>query len=79
MGLTPLHGMQLDATEAALAESKQKLGLALGAVEEEQAVARGVLTEAQLRGLLADELRRELAAALAEADHYQHQFAEHTR
>lgn len=57
----------------------QKLALALGAVEDEQAVTRGVLTEAQSRGLLADELRRELAAALAEADHYQQQHAEHAR
>lgn len=59
--------------EQQLSETNQKLVLALSSVDEEQAVTRGVLEEAQSRGLLVDQLRRELAAAHAEIDHYEHQ------
>lgn len=45
-------------------------------VDEEQAVTRGVLKEAQQRGVLIDELKRDLAAAAAEAEVHQHDYAE---
>ena len=71
--------LQLTALEQQLAETNQKLAIALSSVDEEQAVTRGVLEEAQRRGLLADQLQRELDAVLAEMHHYEHQHAEHAR
>lgn len=74
-----LWTVQLAAAEEAAADIKQKLSLALSSVDEEQAVTRGVLQEAQGRGVLLDEVKRELAAALAEVDHYAQQQSEHVR
>lgn len=43
-------------------------------VDEEQAVTRGVLQEAQQRGVLIDQLKRDLAAATAENEVHRHDY-----
>ena len=62
-----------------LAAARQKVATALSSVDEEQAVTRGVLMEAQGRGVLVDQLRRELDAALAEVEVHKQLHTEHTR
>ena len=48
-------------------------------MDEEQAVIRGVLEEAQGRGVLVDQLQRDLDAALAEVEVHGQLHTEHTR
>lgn len=76
---TPLTALQLEEKQRELAAAEEKLAAALSSVDEEQAVTRGVLQEAQGRGLLVDQLQRELAAAMAEVEVHEQQHAEHTR
>lgn len=60
-----------------LADADEEIKALHASVDEEQAVTRGVLEEAQKRGVLIDELKRELSAALAEAEVTRHDYAEY--
>jgi len=63
--------MQLSEKNQELEELQRQLEAARNLVEEEQAVTRGVLQEAEKRGTLVDQLTRELDAAIAEAEVHQ--------
>ena len=51
-----------------LRAAQNKIEAIHSTVDEEQAVTRGVLQEAQQRGVLIDQLKRDLEAATAEND-----------
>ena len=61
---------------AQLRTAKERIQAIHNSVDEEQAVTRGVLQEAQQRGVLIDQLKRDLAAATAEAEVHDHDHAE---
>ena len=58
-------GAQID-SDLQLRNAQARIQAIHSTVDEEQAVTRGVLQEAQQRGVLIDELKRDLASASAE-------------